>query len=115
MGWVPVYGGVYIDGPMDGPATQFDKQFWQQAEVLVALLDAYLLLGKDAYWQAFLRTYDFVFRRVVNMEAGGEWRALVSRDGTPIWDYMGHAWKISYHTVRATIQMVDRLRTLGAR
>lgn len=108
----PVYGGVYIEGPMDGPATQCDKQFWQQAEVLVALLDAYLVLGKEAYWRGFCRTYEFVFEHMVNMEAGGEWRALLARDGSPVWDYIGHAWKISYHTVRATIQMVDRLRAL---
>ncbi len=110
----PEYGGVVIEGPMHGPTTQTDKQFWQQAEVMVALLDAYRLLGKEEYWDAFAKTYGFVFGVMANHAAGGEWRALVARDGTPIWDYLGHAWKISYHTVRSTIQVLRRLREIGA-
>jgi len=107
------YGGVYLEGPMDGEATDTDKQFWQQAEVLVALLDAYALTGDERYWDAFRRTREFVFRYLVNHDAGGEWLALVARDGTPVWDYLGHAWKISYHTVRSTIQVIRRLRQLA--
>ena len=110
----PEHGGVAIEGPMDGPSTQTDKQFWQQAEVMVALLDAYRLLGKEQHWDAFVKAHSFVFDRMVNHEAGGEWRALVARDGTPIWGYLGHAWKISYHTVRGTIQVIRRLRELQA-
>ena len=76
------------------------------------MLDAYSLFGDEKYWDAFRKVYDFVFDRFVNMPAGGEWYALLDRDGTPIWDYLGHAWKISYHTVRSTIQVVRRLKGL---
>ena len=106
------FGGVYIEGPADAPPKVHRKQFWQQAEVLIGMLDAYVLFGEEKYWNAFRKVYDFVFDKFVNMPAGGEWYALVDRDGTPIWDYLGHAWKISYHTVRSTIQMVRRLRGL---
>ena len=107
------YGGVYIEGPADTPTRNQHKQFWQQAEVLVGMLDAYALLGEEKYWHGFRSVYDFVWTKFVNLPAGGEWYALVDRDGTPIWDYLGHAWKISYHTVRATIQVVQRLRALA--
>ncbi len=106
------YGGVYIEGPMDAAARHHDKQFWQQAEVLVALLDAYALTEDDRYWSAYASTYRFVQKHIVSRTAGGEWRALVARDGRPIWDYLGHAWKISYHTVRSTIQTLARLEGL---
>ena len=33
-------------------------------------------------------------------------------DGTVLWDYLGHAWKISYHTVRCIVQCIRRLRVL---
>ena len=105
-------GGVYIEGPHDAPPCNLHKQFWQQAEVLVGMLDAYALLGEEKYWAAFRNVYDFVFDRFVNMPAGGEWCALLDRDGAPLWDYLGHAWKISYHTVRSMIQTVVRLRSL---
>jgi mannose/cellobiose epimerase-like protein (N-acyl-D-glucosamine 2-epimerase family) len=48
---------------------------------------------------------------MINHEVG-EWRALLNRDGTVQWDYLGHEWKISYHTVRAVIQTLKRLRKL---
>ncbi|MHB1356621.1 MAG: AGE family epimerase/isomerase [Anaerolineae bacterium] len=109
----PEYGGVYIEGPADAPTHNQHKQFWQHAEVLVGMLDAYALLGDEKYWRGFRSVYDFVWDKFVNLPAGGEWYALVDRDGTPIWDYLGHAWKISYHTVRSTIQVVQRLRALA--
>lgn len=106
------YGGVYIEGPAEAPPRLKHKQFWQHAEVLVGMLDACLLFHDESYWQAFLNVYDFVMRKFVNLPAGGEWFALLDRDGTPLWDYLGHAWKISYHTVRSMVQVIARLRAL---
>lgn len=106
------HGGVYADVPMTRPTAQTDKQFWQQAEALIGLLDAYALTRDDKYWQAFCNVYDFVFTHFVNMNAGGEWYERVNRTGKPIDDALGHAWKISYHTVRSMIQTVKRLKRL---
>jgi len=106
------FGGVLVEGPMAGPTALGEKQFWQQAEVLVGMLDAYAMFGQDKYWDAFTNVYDFVFDKFVRMDAGGEWYERLARDGTPIDDALGHAWKISYHTVRAMIQTVKRLGTL---
>lgn len=114
LGIDPVYGGVYADVPMDRPAAKTDKQFWQQCEVMIGMLDAYALTGEDVYWKGFRQVYDFVFRHFVVMEAGGEWYERVSREGTPIDTALGHAWKISYHTVRSVIQSIRRLDGLLA-
>ncbi len=108
-------GGVYIEGPMTGRPTNQHKQFWQQAELLVGYLDAYELLGDDRHWHAFENVWTFVMDKFVNLPGGGEWYALLDRDGTPIWDYLGHAWKISYHTVRSMVQSVIRLRRILGR
>jgi mannose 2-epimerase len=106
------HGGVYVDGPADASTENHKKQFWQHAEVLVGLLDAYSLFRDEKYWRAFENVYGFVMNKFVNMSAGGEWYALLDRDGTPIWDYLGHEWKISYHTVRSMVQTAQRLRML---
>lgn len=108
-------GGVYIEGPMTGHPSNLHKQFWQQAELLVGYLDAYELLGDDRHWQAFENVWTFVMQKFVNLPGGGEWYALLDRDGSPIWDYLGHAWKISYHTVRSMVQSVIRLRRILGR
>ena len=46
------------------------------------------------------------------MDAGGEWYERLDRHGKPIDTALGHAWKSGYHTVRATIQTIRRLRKL---
>lgn len=109
------YGGVLVEGPHDGPPTLFEKQFWQQAEVLVGMLDALALFGDEKYWKAFRSVYDFVFDKFVHMPGGGEWFERVARDGTVIDDALGHAWKICYHTMRSMVQTVRRLRSLAGR
>ena len=106
------HGGVYVEGPHDGPATPTEKEFWQNAEVLIGFLDACLLLRDSAYWDGYVNVHRFVFDHFVN-HGVGEWFALLERDGTVRWDYMGHAWKISYHTVRSMIQSARRLRALA--
>lgn len=106
------FGGVYCEGPMDCPTTLFEKQFWQQAEMMVGMLDAYATFGDPAYWDAFANVHEFVFDKLVQMDAGGEWLERVARDGRPIDDALGHAWKISYHTVRSMVEVVRRMDSL---
>jgi mannose/cellobiose epimerase-like protein (N-acyl-D-glucosamine 2-epimerase family) len=106
------YGGVYADTPMAHPTSQTAKQFWQQAEVLIGMMDAYALFGDEKYWQAFRNVYDFVFDKFVVMDAGGEWYERLDREGRLIDDALGHVWKISYHTVRSMVQTVERLKRL---
>lgn len=106
------YGGVYADVPMDGPTEQTEKQFWQQAEAMIGLLDAYSMFGEEKYWLAFRKIYDFVFSKFVNYQGGGEWFERLDRKGNPIDDALGHSWKICYHTVRSMVQVVRRLETI---
>jgi mannobiose 2-epimerase len=110
----PEYGGVYADVPMTRPTTHTEKQFWQQAEVLIGMLDAYKLLGEEKYWLAFRNVYDFLFSKMVVMEAGGEWLERLDRFGAPLDPVLGHAWKINYHSVRSMVQSIQRLKELAA-
>ena len=106
-------GGVFCEGPHDGPARERNKEFWQQAECLVGFLDAWLLFGEDKYLDAYENVHRFVMDHVINHDVG-EWFPLLDENNTLIWDYMGHAWKINYHTVRSMIQAEARLaRTTG--
>jgi mannose/cellobiose epimerase-like protein (N-acyl-D-glucosamine 2-epimerase family) len=107
------FGGVLVEGPMDGPTRLDEKQFWQQAEMLVGMLDVYAMFGDEKYWDGFVNVYNFVFDKFVQMDGGGEWYERVARDGTPIDGALGHAWKISYHTVRSMIETVRRLKPLS--
>ena len=101
-------GGVYCEGPHDGPARERNKEFWQQAECLVGMLDAYLVFKDDRYLEAYEKVHRFVMDYVINHEVG-EWYPLFDECNNRLWDYMGHAWKINYHTVRSMIQSERRL------
>jgi len=105
------FGGVFVEGPHSGGVYDKEKEFWQQAEVMIGLLDACLLFENEKYWIAYRNVHHFVFRKVINRDAG-EWFPLLTREGEPIWRHMGHSWKINYHTVRAMVQSVIRLKKL---
>lgn len=108
------HGGVYCEGPHDhGPARERNKEFWQQAECLIGMLDAYLLFGDEKYIDAYEKIHRFVMDVGIN-HAVGEWYPLFDENNNRLWDYMGHAWKINYHTVRAAIQSEARLARILA-
>ncbi|MEN8202424.1 MAG: AGE family epimerase/isomerase [Bacteroidota bacterium] len=105
------FGGVFVEGPHSGGVYDLEKEFWQQAEVMIGLLDACLLFRKERYWESYKNVHRFVFHKVINRDVG-EWYPLLTREGEPIWTHMGHSWKINYHTVRAMVQSISRMEEL---
>jgi mannobiose 2-epimerase len=105
------YGGVYVEGSHAGEVYDREKEFWQQAEMLIGMLDAYRYLGDEKYIKAYENVHRFVFDKMINHKLG-EWWPLMTRQGEPIWRHMSHSWKINYHDVRAMIQSVVRLGRL---
>ncbi|HOV73579.1 MAG TPA: AGE family epimerase/isomerase [Candidatus Hydrogenedentes bacterium] len=107
-------GGVFCEGPHDGPARERNKEFWQQSECLTGLMDAYLLFGDEKYLDAYENVHRFVMDVMINHEVG-EWWPLFDENNNLIWDHMAHAWKINYHTVRSMILTEARLKKALAR
>lgn len=108
------FGGVFVEGPHSGGVHDKEKEFWQQAEVMIGVLDAWLLFGEEKYLDAYKNIHRFVFDKVIN-KGIGEWYPLLTQEGKPIWTHMGHSWKINYHSVRAMIQSVIRLKKLAGK
>ncbi|QIP15088.1 N-acylglucosamine 2-epimerase [Spirosoma aureum] len=106
-------GGVFVEGSHSGEVYDREKEFWQQAEVLIGFLDAYRIFGDERYWKAYENVHRFVLDKMVNHPVG-EWWPLMTRQGVPIWTHMSHSWKINYHTVRAMVQSIRRLDVLMA-
>ena len=109
----PEYGGVYVEGPHSGGVYDVEKEFWQQAEVMIGMLEARLRFGSARYWPAYENVHRFVFDKMINHPVG-EWWPLLSREGEPIWIHMSHSWKVNYHTVRCMVQCIKRLEKLLA-
>jgi mannose/cellobiose epimerase-like protein (N-acyl-D-glucosamine 2-epimerase family) len=108
------FGGVYVEGPHSGGVYDKEKEFWQQAEVLIGLLDGVIMFGDEKYWDAWKNVHRFVLDKMVN-KGVGEWYPLMTRRGEPIWTHMSHSWKINYHTVRSMIQSINRLAIIESK
>ncbi len=105
------YGGVYVEGPHAGGVHDREKEFWQQCEVMIGMLEACIRFGDEKYWKAYEAVHRFMFTKGINFETGELW-PLLTREGVPIWTHMSHSWKVNYHSVRAMVQSVKRLDTL---
>jgi mannose 2-epimerase len=105
------YGGVYVEGPLGGPAHDLQKEFWQQAETLIGLLDSYMLFKEEGILEAYNSVHRFVFDKMIAHDVG-EWLPLLERNGKPIWTHMGTSWKINYHTLRCAIMCIKRIDAL---
>lgn len=105
------FGGVYVEGSHDGRIYDKEKEFWQQAETMIGMLDGYLLLDNEKYWKAYENVHHFVFNHMIHHRVG-EWYPLLTREGKPLWTHMSHSWKVNYHTVRCMIQCIQKMEVL---
>jgi mannobiose 2-epimerase len=105
------YGGIYRDGTARGGALIKDKEFWQNAEVLVGFLDGYEHFGTMIFLDAFENVWRFVKTNMINHQVG-EWRTLLNREGQAIDAKIGNPWKVAYHSGRATLESYTRLQRL---
>ena len=106
------YGGVYVEGPHEGGVSDMEKEFWQQIEVMIGMLEGYIRLGDHRYLEAYEIVHRFLFAHGINFDTGELW-PLLTRGGAPIWDHTSHSWKINYHSVRGMIQCAERLKNLA--
>ena len=105
------FGGVYVEGSHAGGVYDREKEFWQNAEMLIALLQACIVFDVEKYLPVYENVHRFVYDKMVSHEVG-EWKPLLTRQGEPIWEHMSHSWKINYHSIRAVVQSIERMNTL---
>lgn len=106
------FGGVFRDGPHRGEPLVYDKEWWQNCEVLVGYLDAFERFRDEKYFDAFYKTWQFDKTYMINHKVG-EWRQLLDRQGNVIVDNIGNPWKAIYHTGRAMLECKQRLERLN--
>jgi mannobiose 2-epimerase len=105
------HGGVFRDGTAGGGPLVLEKEFWQNAEALVGLLDGYELFGDRRLHDAFLNVWNF--SRDHFIAPCGEWRVLLDRTGAPLDGNVGNDWKAVYHTGRAMLECLERIERLS--
>lgn len=106
----PGRGGLYNRGTGNDPATDTDKVWWAQAEMIAALTDGLRdRPGHAPYEEALLRLLRFMKDHGTD-PATGIWYDTVQADGTPKATGLAHSWKANYHDVRGLLRMIDQFR-----
>jgi mannose/cellobiose epimerase-like protein (N-acyl-D-glucosamine 2-epimerase family) len=88
------------------------KRWWDQAEMLVAILAAYELTEQAHYLRAFELQFDWVWKHQLDHDQGDWFEMTDWRHGRPLTDIKGDDWKESYHGARAMMEVSSRLGKL---
>ncbi len=100
-------GAVFYAGNGCQP-NDLSKQWWVQAEAVVAFLVAYEKSLKPHYFDAFLMSWDFILQHLVDRTIG-EWRLGVTKDHAVLTeDHRVGFWKCPYHNTRACLETLKR-------
>jgi cellobiose epimerase len=102
-------GGLYYEGPVQGPAKDRKMSWWVEAEALVGLLNAYQLTGKKIYRERFDQQADYVLLRFVDRQFG-DWFNEIQPDGMITGDKTNE-WKDPYHQSRACLEVIRRMES----
>lgn len=106
-------GGVFNQGA-EGSATDMRKEWWPQAEALVGFINAGEITGDTRYWNAALRSWDFIEQHLIDRRHG-EWFRGVTRERVVLGDEAKLSfWKCPYHNGRAALEAITRLRAKAA-
>ncbi|MCX8109186.1 MAG: AGE family epimerase/isomerase [Verrucomicrobiae bacterium] len=107
-------GGLYNRGFDDQPATDTDKVWWSQAELLAALTDGLAYKPGNTEWsEALGKLLDFIETYQVDKK-DGIWLDTVTADGKPKSSAKAHNWKANYHDVRAIVKFIERFDSVPA-
>ncbi|MBT8248941.1 MAG: AGE family epimerase/isomerase, partial [Acidimicrobiia bacterium] len=106
-GWDRGHGGFYFQGKPGRPAGALKKQWWVQAEGLVAALTAG---NSSSRYGIFEETLQWIERLQADW-AGGEWHDTIDVFGCPR-GKKGWAWKTGYHTTRSVLRAITLTQDL---
>ena len=102
-------GGLFTGGPPTGEATQRQKVWWCQAELVAALVDAAACRPGSGYERPLRDTLAFVDAHVAD-PMDGVWFEAVAEDGAVVTRTKAHDWQSSYHDVRTIAKLAAAYR-----
>jgi len=84
-------------------------QWWQQAEAVVGLLNAFKISGDEKYLIHAQKAWDFIETYFADRK-NGEWFYEITEDNLPEPSYNKVSeWKGPYHNIRACLEIIKRL------
>jgi mannobiose 2-epimerase len=105
-GYDHVLGGLYNRGFDDQPATDTQKIWWVQSEMLAALADGLAHEYNGAYAMALDKLLAWLVKSQI-LPADGIWLESVDASGKPLSTGKAHLWKAAYHDVRGMVKFIE--------
>jgi mannobiose 2-epimerase len=105
-GYDDEHGGLYSKGYDDQAATDTEKVWWIQAELLAALTDALKHQSDPRDEAALDKLLQFIKTHQADPK-DGIWLYAVTADGRPKDTAKANSWKANYHDVRAMMKFVE--------
>ncbi len=105
-------GGTFCDAAPDGSLLSRRKGWWEQCEMIRALLHFAALRGRQDLLEPAVKAVRFVRERFLDAEFGG-WFAKVGPDCDPDAQDKGGPFKVDYHNVgmcAEAVRLAERLR-----
>lgn len=114
-------GGLAAYGPLLGrvedahelPPDRLLRAWWEQAEMLIALTEAFRATGDRKYVEALLKLWGWIWRYQIDHECGDWYQELYWPSGHPVHTGKGREWKTAFHVSRALIHVSKRLREIS--
>ncbi|MBN8688786.1 MAG: AGE family epimerase/isomerase [Chitinophagales bacterium] len=100
-------GGLMDETDAQTGVCKKEKHWWQQAETMVGLLNAYQLSGKEGYLDLAEKNWIFINKHIRDHQHG-EWFWGVDIAGQVMNKEKAGFWKCPYHNVRACIEISSR-------
>ncbi len=111
-------GGLAAFGPIEGHVLdarhlgeeRLAKSWWAQAELLNALCDAYKRTEDGKYFDALVKTFDWVCHFQMDHEYGDWYQETDWETGEPLTTDKGREFKTAFHAGRALIRAGNAFR-----
>ena len=101
--------GGYFNILDKDPSTDKTKGWWQQAEVVLGLLNTYDITGQNRYKKLALEQISFIQDKFLCQH--GEWYTEITNEGSPVLEVPKiFFWKSMYHTVRYYDYLLTKLK-----
>ena len=112
-------GGLAAFGPLSGNVLDASdlgrdrllKSWWAQAEMLNALCCAFRNTQDPAYFEALVKTFDWIYRYQIDHECGDWYQDLHGDTGKPVTTDKGREFKTAFHAARALIRTIEFVST----
>jgi mannobiose 2-epimerase len=104
-------GGLWYEGDSKG-VTNFNSDWWPQAEAMVGFLSAYQISKREDFLEASLNSWEFIKKYIIDRRRGGWfWSVDKDRNVNNGLEKVG-IWKCPYHSARACMEVSQRLNKI---